>query len=112
MPQDDWLSLRSNIAHPIFRIELDQAAYNHGFRKANGAADGWLWFKSDEGVPGEVALASGTNSDGSPWFLAVEHAGVAANLEAELADAAVDPPGHFKGAFAFATQADLRAALS
>ncbi len=106
------LSLRHTTAHPIFRVELDQAAYNHGFRKANGVADGWLWFKSDEGVPGEVALSSGVNPDGSPWFLAVEHAGVAAKLGVELAEAAVNPPAHFKGAFAFATQAELRAALS
>lgn len=108
----DLLAQRYTIAHPIFRVELDQAAYNHGFRKANGVADGWLWFKSDEGVPGEVALASGSNPDGSPWFLAVEHAGVAAKLGAELAQAAVNPPAHFKGAFAFTTQAELRTALS
>lgn len=106
------LALRHTAAHPIFRIELDQAAYNHGFRKSNGVADGWLWFKSDEGVPGEVALASGVNSDGSPWFLAVEHAGVASKLGSELPEMAVNPPAHFKGAFAFATQAELRAALS
>lgn len=108
----DLLNSRYTTAHPIFQVELDQAAYNHGFRKANGIADGWLWFKSDEGVPGEVALASGINPDGSPWFLAVEHAGVADRLTAELAEAAVNPPAHFKGAFAFATQAELREALS
>lgn len=113
MAMTDLLAMRHTTAHPIFRVELDQAAYNHGFRKANGIADGWLWFKSDEGVPGEVALASGLNSDGSPWFLAVEHAGVAAKLAEELAGAAVTPPPqHFKGAFAFATQAELRSALS
>lgn len=107
------LSLRHTTTHPIYRVELEQAAYNHGFRKANGIADGWLWFKSDEGVPGEVALASGTNPDGSPWFLAVEHAGVAAKLADELAAAAVTPPpAHFKGAFAFSDQAALRVALS
>jgi len=106
------LSLRYSAAHPIFRVELEQAAFNHGFRKDNGIADGWLWFKSDEGVPGEVALASGVNPDGSPWFLAVEHAGVAAKLAVELRDAAVSPPAHFKGAFAFQTQAELRSALS
>jgi hypothetical protein len=109
---NERLSRRHTSAHPIFRVELDQAAFNHGFRKANGIADGWLWFKSDEGVPGEVALASGVNSDGSPWFLAVEHAGVAAKLAVELRDAAVSPPAHFKGAFAFETQAELRSALS
>lgn len=109
----DLLLLRHTSAHPIFRVELEQAAYNHGFRKANGIADGWLWFKSDEGIPGEVALASGTHADGSPWFLAVEHAGVAAKLADELAAAAVTPPpAHFRAAFAFATQGELRAALS
>ena len=112
MSLNEPLSRRHTTAHPVFRVELDQAAYNHGFRKANGIADGWLWFKSDEGVPGEVALASGINPDGSPWFLAVEHAGVAAKLGAELADAAVNPPAHFKGAFVFGTQAELRSALS
>lgn len=107
------LSLRHNSAHPIYRVELEQAAFNHGFRKPNGIADGWLWFKSDEGVPGEVALASGTRADGSPWFLAVEHAGVAAKLREELTDAAVEPPpAHFRAAFAFESQADMRAALS
>ena len=109
----DFLSQRHTNAHPIFRVELEQAAFNHGFRKANGIADGWFYFRSDEGVPGEVALASGTGADGSPWFLAVEHAGVAQKLCEELAAAMVGPaPGHLRAAFAFATQAELRAALS
>lgn len=107
------IDLRHNAAHPIFRVELEQAAYNHGYRKANGIADGWFWFKSDEDVPGEVALASGTGDDGSPWFLAIEHAGVAAKLRDELSYASVEPPpDHFRAAFAFATQAEFRAALS
>jgi hypothetical protein len=113
MMPDPSLSLRQASAHPIFRVELEQAAFNHGFRKANGIADGWLWFKSDEGVPGEVALASGINEDGSPWFLAVEHAGVAIKLAEELGPALVTPPPEqFKSAFAFADQAALRKALS
>lgn len=113
MSQGNLLGLRRNVPHPILRVELEQAAYNHGFRKANGIADGWLWFKSDEGVPGEVALASGSGADGSPWFMAVEHAGVATRLAEELPDAAVSPPpAHFKEAFAFADQAKLREALS
>lgn len=109
----DKLNLRQTAVHPIYRVELDQAAFNHGFRKSNGVADGWLWFKSDEDVPGEVALASGTRDDGSPWFLAVEHVGVAAKLNGELGVAAVEPPpAHFRAAFAFDTQAEMRAALS
>jgi putative restriction endonuclease len=107
------LTHRYATAHPIYRIELEQAAYNHGFRKPNGIADGWHWFKSDEGVPGEVALSCGIGHDGSPWFLAVEHAGVANKLTEELANAAVTPPpAHFRAAFAFSTQAELRSALS
>lgn len=113
MPSVDPISLRQTSAHPIFRVELDQAAYNHGYRKSNGVADGWLWFKSDEGVPGEVALASGTRNDGSPWFLAVEHAGVAEKLQIELEAVTIEPPpSHFRAAFAFESQSELRAALS
>lgn len=109
----DPLALRHSALHPIFRVELDQAAFNHGFRKSNGIADGWMWFRSDEGVPGEIALASGIHDDGSPWFVAVEHAGVAAKLREELPDAAVEPPpAHFRAAFAFQDKADMRAALS
>nr|MCU0732345.1 HNH endonuclease [Hyphomonas sp.] len=79
----------------------------------NGVADGWLCFRSDEDVPGEVALACGKQADGGPWFLAVEHAGVAEKLKEELHAAVIDPaPGHFRAVFAFTTQAELRAALS
>lgn len=107
------MSLRYNAPHPIYRVELEQAAFNHGYRKSNGIADGWLWFKSDEGVPGEVALASGVGDDGGPWFLAVEHAGVGAKLREELSSELVDPPpARFSAAFVFPTQSQLRAALS
>lgn len=107
------MASRYNAAHPIFRVELEQAAFNHGFRRANGIADGWFWFKSDEGVPGEIALASGASDDGSPWFLAIEHAGVAAKLREEIANAAVEPPpGHARAVFTFETQPEFRAAIS
>lgn len=106
-------SLRRRPVHPIYRSELVQAAINHGYRKENGEADGWLFFRSDEGVPGEVALASGSEDGGAPWFLAVEHAGVAARLREESPDALVDPPpGQFRAAFAFAEQPAMRSALS
>lgn len=105
--------LRLRSPHPLFRLELEQAAFNHGFRRPNGDADGWLWFRSDEGVPGEVALASGSGDDGGPWFLAVEHAGVARSLELEFPEATFGPiPAAFTGAFAFAEQAAMRIALS
>lgn len=58
-------------------------------------------------MPGEVALA--VSADGSAWFLAVEHAGVAGRLDAPLA---TPPPGRFRAAFGFADQPAMRAALS
>lgn len=107
------LDRRRITLHPLFRVELEQAAFNHGYRKGNGSADGWLFFRSDEDVPGEVALASGTQADGGPWFLAVEHVGVAAKLTEELPGAVIGPaPGHFRAVFAFSVQSELRAALS
>lgn len=106
-------SIRSRPVHPIYRSELQQAAYNHGFRKENGEADGWLYFRSDDGIPGEIALASGNEEGGAPWFLAVEHAGVAAKLRGEFPAALAEPvPGQFRGAFAFSDQAEMRQALS
>lgn len=106
-------ALRRSSPHPILRTELEQAAWNHGYRCANGEADGWLWFRSDEGVPGEVALACGASDDGAPWFLAVEHAGVARVLTSEMPEAVSSPaPPPCKGAFAFALQAEMRQALS
>lgn len=107
------LSLRNNTAHPIFKVELQQAAFSHGFRRDNGVADGWFYFRSDEGVPGEIAVASGIEADGSAWFLAVEHTGVAAILCEELSAAVVEPtPGHFCAAFAFADRQAMRAVMS
>lgn len=86
--------------------ELVEAASNHGYRGIRGESDGWLFFASQEGVPGEVALAVGDG--GGAWFLGVEHAGVAAELAAPPAEPA---PGNCRAAFAFATQSEMRAAL-
>lgn len=86
--------------------ELVEAASNHGYRGIRGESDGWLFFASQEGVPGEVALA--VADGGRAWFLGVEHAGVAAELAAPPAEPA---PGNCRAAFAFATQSEMRAAL-
>lgn len=88
------------------RSELVEAAWNHGYRSERGEADGWLYFASDIGVPGEIGLA--VAADGAAWFLAVEHAGVAAELAAEPA---VPVPMGKRAAFGFARQPALRAAL-
>ena len=104
---------RRTSPHPLYRVEIEQAAFNHGFRHANGHADGWLFFRSSEGVPGEVAMANGLADDGAPWLLAVEHAGVAEEMRREFADHLAEPaPGTMRAAFAFAEQPAMRRALS
>lgn len=100
-------SLRSQNPPFTYRSELVEAAANHGYRRQNGLANGWLFFASEENVPGEVALA--VNDDGTAWFLAVEHVGVAGRLEAPLV---APPPGNYRAAFGFNDQSAMRAALS
>lgn len=88
----------------IQESELREAAANHGFHRDAGSADGWLFFGSYT-VDGEIALAASATH----WFLAVEHPGVAAELEGER----VGPtPGACRAAFAFPDQAAMRVALS
>ena len=97
---------RLRLPPPALRSELIEGAWNHGFRRETGAADGWLYFASDIDVPGEIGLAVAT--DGVAWFLTVEHPGVAAELAAT--PAAPVPKGK-RGAFAFSDSGSLRRAL-
>ena len=76
-------AMRSRVIPPTLNSELAEAAYNHGYRRPMGEADGWVYFASDINVPGEVGLA--VAGDGSAWFLAVGHAGVAEELDAPQA---------------------------
>lgn len=112
MALTELLCQRHTAAHPILRAEPDQAAYNHGLRKANRVADGWPWSKSDADMPGQLALASGINFDRSPWVMMIQHTGVAAKLSGELVSSTINPSAHFRSAFAIETQTQLRAALS
>jgi len=86
--------------------ELTESAWNHGYRRAKGQADGWCFFASDINVPGEIALAVAT--DGAAWFLSVDHAGVAVELDAPRA---APVPQGMRAAFGFADQTALRQAL-
>ncbi|QNP43471.1 HNH endonuclease [Sphingomonas daechungensis] len=100
-------NLRAQDPPFALRSELIEAAANHGYRRQKGLANGWLFFASEENVPGEIALA--VSADGSAWFLAVEHPGVAERLDAA---SAAPPPGRFRGAFGFVDQIEMRRALS
>jgi putative restriction endonuclease len=91
---------------PAFASELQEAAYNHGYRRPMGQADGWLYFASDINVPGEIGVA--VSDGGAAWFLAVSHPGVAAELDAP---AASPVPNGMRAAFAFTEQRALREAL-
>ncbi len=98
--------LRTRVIPAALRSELIEAAFNHGYRRFEGEADGWLYFRSDIDVPGEIGLA--VSADGDTWFLCVEHAGVAAELDAS---AATPVPANMRGSFVFDHQRALRAAL-
>ncbi|MDK2767901.1 MAG: HNH endonuclease [Sphingomonas sp.] len=98
--------LRARAIPAALRSELEEAAFNHGYRRFEGEADGWLYFRSDIDVPGEVGLA--VSGDGAGWFLCVEHPGVAAELDVP---AAAPMPVNMRAAFAFDDQRAMRAAL-
>ncbi len=61
----------------IVRTEVQKAAFERGFRLERGSEHGWLRYGSTT-APVQVWIA-GAGSAG-PWFVAVDHAGVAAEL--------------------------------
>jgi hypothetical protein len=88
------------------RSELREAAWNHGYRRERDEADGLLFFASDIDVPGEIALAVAEH--GAQWFLAIDHPGVAAELDAPPA---TPVPQGKRAAYGFTEQSAMRAAL-
>jgi hypothetical protein len=78
----------------IVREECLKAASQNGFRRVLGEEAGWAVFGSTT-AQGEIHLAAaGTQG---PWFLALEHAGVIAELGLPAAE--VPGPGCFRLAF-------------
>jgi hypothetical protein len=69
----------------IVRNEITQAAYQNGWRIDDGVEDGWFLRRSAS-APGRVAIA-GAGPQG-PWFLAVDHPGIALELKASAVDLA------------------------
>lgn len=88
----------------VVREECEKAASQNGFRRVLGENAGWRAFASTT-AHGVIYLAA--ESISGPWFLAVDHAGVVAELEPPSADA--QGPG--KARYAFATLRELYAAL-
>lgn len=103
-PHDTTTRLRT--LPPALASELAEAAFNHGYRRDMGQADGWWYFASDINVPGEIGLA--VADGGAAWFLSVAHPGVAAELAAPVA---APVPQGMRAAFGFAEQHAMRDAL-
>jgi hypothetical protein len=91
-------NLRATSIPFIVSSELQGAANGQGYRVTMGESNGWQFWQSAS-APGEIALGS-TGVDG-PWFLSVQHNGVARELEAEKAEPCAR--GH-AAAFAFPTR--------
>lgn len=89
----------------IVAQECRKAAWQNGYRRELGEAEGWLGFASTT-APGDVFLASSGRN--GRWFLGVEHIGVCDELG--LADSGLDGPGHRQ--FSFDSLSDLYSALS
>mgnify|MGYP005855217951 CR=1 FL=1 len=62
----------------VIHEECGKAAWQHGFRRVLGEADGWASFGSTTAT-GLIWL--GAASDQGPWFLALDHPGVAGELD-------------------------------
>jgi hypothetical protein len=89
----------------VVREECEKAASQNGFRRVLGADAGWRAFASTTAQGVIYLAAEGING---PWFLAVDHAGVVAELEPPSLD--VRGPG--KARYAFATLRELYAVLN
>ena len=87
----------------IVSTEAQKAAFARGFRLERGADGPWLRYASTT-VPGEVWLAGRPPT--GPWWLAVSHPGVAAELGSAAA-----LPGPGAARFSYAVLSDLYAAL-
>lgn len=72
----------------IIREECEKAAWEHGFRRALGEAEGWAEFESTT-AQGTLWLAAA--SDKGPWFFALDHPGVITELA--LPSANITGPG-------------------
>lgn len=88
----------------IIREECHKATWQHGFRRVLGESDGWAAFGSTT-AQGTIWLAA--ESAQGPWFLALDHPGVAAELA--LPSAVIAGPGLDR--YSFATLTELYAIL-
>ncbi len=79
----------------IVSTECSKAAEQHGFRRRLGEIEGWAAFQSTT-VKGTIWLAA--EGHHGPWYLALDHAGVEAELDLPVVD--IVGPGIARHAFA------------
>jgi len=84
----------------VIHEECRKAAWQNGYRRQFERDDGWAGFGSTT-AKGSVFLAAA--GDTGPWYLALDHAGIIA----ELGLASADIPGPGQARFAFPTLGDL-----
>jgi len=89
----------------VVREESEKAASQNGFRRLLGENQGWAAFASTTARGAIHLAAAGIHG---PWFLALDHAGIIA----ELGRPAAAMPGPGKIRLAFDTLGDLYAALN
>jgi hypothetical protein len=89
----------------IVREECEKAAFQNGFRRRLGEIEGWAAFASTTARGAIHLAAAGAHG---PWFLALDHAGVIAELG--LPAAAVPGPGNTR--YAFDTLGEVYTALA
>ena len=87
----------SDIENPqsfVVASECEKAAWQNGYRRAFGEADGWALFESTT-AKGTVWFAAARHE--GPWFLALDHLGIVEELNLPKAD--VPGPGFVRYAF-------------
>jgi hypothetical protein len=89
----------------VIRTEAQKAAWDNGYRLDRGVESGWLHYGSTT-APGSIWIAA--VSSRGPWFLSVDHSGVAAEIGA-LPAAPIMGPG--AATLVLDTTAQLHAAL-
>jgi hypothetical protein len=89
----------------VVRTEAQKAAWDNGYRLEQGLDEGWLRYASTT-APGTVWIAGA--SPHGPWFLSIEHSGVAAEIGALPVSPAAGPG---LVTFLLATLSELHASL-
>lgn len=88
----------------VVREECQKAAFQNGYRRPFGEREGWASFASTT-AQGAIHLAA-KGQDG-PWFLALDHPGIAA----ELGLATADMPGPGRARYVFQALRELYAVM-